>query len=148
MHEILDTLEEINLDTLEYGFLSEDVDKYASEFKVYIPKVMGAIEFKETAHWQEQVDARIFVNDVGCAIKPTPKIMCQNFKTVRNHATTMPNLQSVGPTSIIIDNIKITVDEHSSISVSKQPVSIKKGTKLIIQSMNGNINDLYVHKII
>lgn len=124
MHEVLDALEEINLDHFEYAMLLKDTNMNSSTFKMFVPKIMPAVKYKEADTWDEEIKTGIFVNDKECKIEHSKKIKCQNFLTIERHTNT---------------DFSSRADKHNI---------IKKDTKFIIQSMYGNVKDLYVEKVL
>lgn len=124
MREILNCMEEINIDDFEYCMLVEDTPHYSQKFKMYIPKSMGGFEISPAKTWKESVNDGIFQNAPECKIKADKTIPCQNY---------------------------VTVDRHfdSDFSYRAEPNDrVRKGVRFMIQSMYGNLKDLYVDRVL
>lgn len=126
MHDLLESVQEINLDHFEYAILVEDTPKGASTFKLYIPKLMPLVQTGDqtASQWKEEVRGDIFVNDAQCKIDHMKTVTCQNYITVSRYS-----------------------DSDFSARANINGI-IPKGTKFIIHSLYGNYNDLYVFKVL
>ena len=110
------------VDEMEYGFLTVKTKHSSGSFKLHVPKLMT---FARSAPKTETkvFNNNIFVNDTKCKPASDKKIVTQNFLTVKRFFDC---------------DFKNGVDKFDNLA---------EGRRFVLQLMNRNIKDMYVHKI-
>lgn len=90
MFNLLNPLEELELDTLEYGYMT-DVSKFhgSSSFNIYVPKIMGAVGFGVTNSWTVPIQPKpMLINAPECMPSPASSTTMQNHINITRHLDT------------------------------------------------------------
>ena len=78
-----DSLSRIEVSMREYCFLMEDTNKYANDFKVYLPVLMPLFNMEDDVKtWKETFSKEIFLNAPECKVEVTPSMKLQNYLSV------------------------------------------------------------------
>lgn len=120
LHE---NLENIQLNTMEYGFLMKNTSYNASSFPIKIPKLfpLAGTSAKESTIAID--NNNIFVNAPDCKPTVSSTIKTSNYINV-------PKLRNA--------NLSHKVPNYPDSS------TIPSGTRFLVMVMNENINDIYI----
>lgn len=121
---MLNGLEEYELNMFEYAHLCEPSHANNSTYKVYIPKVMATFPFGSPQQQRWIFNNNVFVNDDNCKPSVGKEVTTQNYVT----------------TGRLFDrNFWHRADRNGIMG---------KGTKFILQIMDGNIRDRRIADIV
>lgn len=90
MYTLLNTLEEIELDNLEYGYLTDLIKHHSSySFNIYVPKLMGAVGYGLTNSWSVPVNPKpMIINDTTCMPSVGGSLTMMNHINITRHTDT------------------------------------------------------------